>query len=139
MPTYSAVTKSIEDRFDTLWTNTPVAYKNVAPLDYDDVDKPVLADGSDPYIVTDIMPGHTENMEITNNPVRRTYGSLAVELYSKKDTGTATNQANIDALVALFEYQTIDNIVFREMVIMQDRTFGGWFLTPTLIRFHFDR
>jgi len=85
------------------------------------------------------MYGHTQNMEITTNPVRRTYGSLVVDFYSKKDKGTATNMTNIDALVELFEYQTIDNIVFREMVIMQDRTFGGWFLTPTLIRFHFDR
>ena len=139
MPTSSEVTKSIEAMFQNLWTDTPVTYQNVPPLNYDLAGNPPLMDGTLPYIATKILYGNTENMEIVKNPSRRTYGSLVVDLYSKKDTGSDTNQANKDALVTLFEYQKIEGITFRELVTMQDRTYGGWFMTPVLIRFHFDR
>ena len=139
MPTYAAVTKSIEDRFTNDWTLTPVAFKNVPPLNYDLPNNPPLAEGTDPYIKTKIVYGITENMEVVKSPSKRTYGSLAVDLHMKKDKGSVANCDGLDALSALFEYQKIDGIVFREIVTMQDRTFGDWFVTPTLIRFHFDR
>jgi len=85
------------------------------------------------------MYGESEAMEIVANPVKRTYGSLAIDLYSKKDDGTLTNNTNMDALAALFEYQKISGVVFRQLVTMESKTLGSWFVTPILIRFHFDR
>ena len=139
MPTYAETTKIIESRLESLWTNTPVAYQNVPPLNYDLADNPPLVEGTIPYILTKILYGNTQNMEIQKSPSRRTFGNLVVDLYSKKDGGSAENQTNMDALSNLFEFQVVSGVTFKELVTMQDRTHGGWFVTPVMIRFFFDR
>lgn len=139
MPTYAEVQHIIEDRFTQLWSATPVSFANVPSLKYSDANNPPLAEGSDPYLSVRVMYGESEAMEIVANPVKRTYGSLAIDLYSKKDGGTLTNNTNMDALATLFEYQKISGVVFRQLVTMESKALGSWFVTPILIRFHFDR
>lgn len=138
MPTYADVPKTIGTFLAANWTATPLAFNNVPALNYAGDKKP-LAEGSDPYVSVKVQYGETQNLEVGINPARRTFGNLILDFYSKKDSSTLTNQTYMDAMIALFEYKKISGIVFREMAVMQDQTLNSWFITPTMIRFHFDR
>ena len=54
MPTYSDALTTIESQINTDWTYTKVAYGNVEPLDYSDPGRPLLSDGTDPYIEVNV-------------------------------------------------------------------------------------
>jgi len=139
MPTFVDVSKAIENRILDNWTTTPVAFQNVPARNLGLPTKDQLAKGSVPYVSTRILFGTTINMEIGPSPIKRTFGSLVMDFYSKKDTGTNTNLANIDDLAALFEYQKISGIVFRNLTVMQSNAMDSWYVTPTMIMFQFDR
>ena len=139
MPTYSQVRQIIEDQFTANWSFTPVIFGNVPEVDMTDVNRPSLAEGVDPYIWAQIFHNTSAAAEVGQNAIKRSWGNLAVDIYSKEDTGSAGNTANIDNLTNIFEYQTIQDIVFRDITILRPITAEGWYITPTMIRFYFNR
>jgi len=139
MLSYNQGRQIIEDLFSANWTFTPIIFGNVPQVDMDDVNRPVLAEGTDPYIWAQIFYNASGAAEIGENAIRRSWGNLAVDFYSKEDTGSAVNMANIDNLTNIFEYQTIQDIVFRDITILRPTTAEGWYITPTMIRFYFNR
>lgn len=139
MPTYSEVRQIVGDHFTANWSFTPIAFGNVPEVDYTDVAKPSLAVGTDPYIKVDIFHNTSAAAEIGQDAIRRSWGNLAVDFYSKEDTGSAVNSANIDNLTNIFEYQTIQDIVFRDITILRPVTAEGWYILPTMLRFYFNR
>jgi hypothetical protein len=139
MPSYSEVRQIIEERFASQWTFTPVIFGSVPEVDMGDVNRPSLPEGVYPYIWAQIFHNASAAAEVGQNAIRRSWGNLAVDFYSKEDTGSDVNAVNIDNLTNIFEYQTIQDIVFRDITILRPTTAEGWYITPTMIRFYFNR
>jgi hypothetical protein len=139
VPSYSEVRQIVEGRFDSDWTFTPVIFGNVPEVDMKDVDRPSLPEGVYPYILARLFHGASAAAEVGQDAIRRSWGNLAVDFYSKEDTGSDENAINIDNLTNIFEYQTIQDIVFRDITILRPTTAEGWYITPTMIRFYFNR
>ena len=139
MPTYNQVGQIIEAQFTANWSFTPVAHENLPAKNLNDVNRPVLAQGILPFISVKILHNNSAAAEIGASAIRRTWGNLAVDFHSKEDTGSSTNQTNIDNLTNIFEYKTISDIVFRDITILRPVTAEGWYITPTMLRFYFNR
>jgi len=139
VPSYSEVRQIIENRFASEWTFTPVIFGNVPEVDMTDVNRPSLPEGVYPYIWAQIFHSTSAAAEVGQDAIRRSWGNLAVDFYSKEDTGSDENAVNIDNLTNIFEYQTIQDIVFRDITILRPTTAEGWYITPTMIRFYFNR
>ncbi|MGD2065549.1 MAG: hypothetical protein PVI43_00080 [Candidatus Bathyarchaeota archaeon] len=139
MPTYDSAARIIEDFLDSNWTFSKVAFENVAAIDYSDADRKALSQGEDPFIAVKIIYGPSAAAETGQNAIKRTWGNLAVDFYTKENKGTSINQTNIDNLSNLFEYKTISDIVFRDITVMRSVPMEGWFITPILVRFYFNR
>lgn len=139
MPTYDSVGQIIEAQFSANWSFTPVIFENVAERDLTDANRPFLAEGSSPYIAIKILYNQAAAAEIGANAIKRTWGNLAVDFHTKQYEGSSTNQLNIDNLTNIFEYKTISDIVFRDITILRPITAEGWYITPTLLRFYFNR
>ena len=139
MLSYDQAGQIIEAQFSANWTFTPIAYENVPPLDLTEAARPPLAEGSDPFIALKIFFGMSAAAEVGINAIRRSWGNLAVDFYTKEDLGSSINQTNIDNLTNIFEYTTISDIVFRDITILRPVTAEGWYITPTMLRFYFNR
>jgi len=137
--TYSEALTVIESHLHNNWTATPVAYDNVEPLDYTDDVKTLLSDGSSPYIELKTIFADSHAAETGPNAVKISWGYINATFYSKESTGAKVNQTNIDTLCGLFEYQRIGGIVFKEMTVLTPFRSGGWYATPTMLRFYFTR
>lgn len=139
MLTYDQAGQIIEAQFNTSWTFTPIAYENVPPLDLTDVNRPALSEGTDPFIAIKLFFNASAAAEIGVGAIRRSWGNLAVDFFTKEDLGSSINQTNIDNLTNIFEYTTISDIVFRDITILRPVTAEGWYITPTMLRFYFNR
>ena len=139
MPTYNQVGQIIEARVESLWTYTPFIFDNIPAIDLNDVARPKLPEGVAPYISIKIFHNASAAAEVGENAIRRSWGNLAVDFFSKEDTGSSVNQTNIDNLTNIFEYQTISAIVFRDITILRPIIAEGWYITPTMLRFYFNR
>lgn len=138
---YDMAGQIIEAQFSSSWSFTPIAYENVPPIDLTAAGRPVLSEGSDPYIAIKLFFGASAAAEVGvgEDAIKRSWGNLAVDFYSKEDTGSSVNQTNIDNLTNIFEYTTISDIVFRDITILRPVTAEGWYITPTMLRFYFNR
>ena len=139
MPTYNQAGQIIEARFESLWSYTPYVFENTPAVDINDVARPKLPEGVAPYISIKIFHNASAAAEIGTGAIKRSWANLAVNFFSKEDTGSAVNQTNIDNLTNIFEYQTISGIVFRDITILRPVIAEGWYLTPTMLRFYFNR
>ena len=139
MPTYSEVLTSIENAVDTLWPHTPVAYDNVEALDYTDANRPQLSVGSAPYIAVCTKFSEAFAAEVGQGAIIRTWGFLEIAFNTREHQGSKINATNLELMAQIFEYQVIDGIVFKEMSVMDTLIEKGWYVTPALIRFYFNR
>jgi len=139
MPTHAEVLDSIEGTLNTNWSATEVAYDNVEALDYTDVARPQLSKGSDPYIGVKVIFAESYAAETGPNAIKRTWGYIEVKFYTRADQGAKTNATNMGNMSTLFEYQVIDDIVFKELSVMTPYTLEGWYVTPVILRFYFNR
>ncbi len=132
MPTYEQVETTIGSQFNASWGFTPVLYENVA-------DKDALGKGVADYISIKVMYNASAAAEIGVGAIRRTWGNLLVDFHTKENKGTQANQVNMDRLAAIFEYQVISDIVFRDITVLRSSDFQGWYITPAMVRFYFNR
>lgn len=139
MPSYEAAEKAIGAVLETQWTFTPVAYENVAPIDYADVAKPRLAEGELPFIDIKVLYNASAAAEVGQNTPKRTWGNLAVDFYRKKDKGVIDSRTDLDRLSAIFEWKTISDIVFKDIEVLRPVEANGWHIMPVMIRFYFNR
>lgn len=139
MPTYDQASRIIESYLDTNWTFTPIAYENVPPMDLSDPQRPILSKGTDPYIAVNLFYNDSGAAEVGVAPLKRTWGNLAIDFHTREGKGATANTTNIDNLCNLFEYTTISDIVFKNMTILRPVTAEGWYITPTMLRFYFNR
>jgi hypothetical protein len=139
MPTHAAVLDSIGGTVGTGWTWSEVAYDNVEPLDYTDVARPELSKGTSPYIGVKVIFADSYAAETGPNAIKRTWGYIETKFYTPKEQGARINAVNMGNMSTLFEYQVIDDIVFKELSVMTPYTEDGWYVTPTMLRFYFNR
>ena len=139
MPTYQSVETVIGQQLVAEWSYTPVRYENVEAFDETIVGRPSLAIGTDPFIAVKVMYNTSSAAEVGVNAIKRTWGNLLVEFYVKENEGTLQNQINLDRLSAIFEYQTISDIVFRDITVLKSAPHNGWYITPVMVRFYFNR
>lgn len=139
MPTYQEASRIIEKHLVDNWAFTPIAMENVSAVDYTSPSRGDLAEGESPFIAATVMYNTSAAAEIGEWAIKRTWGNLAVDFYAKEDTGTNDIHTNIDNLTDIFEYTTIQGIVFRDLTILRPVTSKGWHLKPTLLRFYFNR
>jgi len=137
--TYSEALTEIESRINTNWSSTEVAYENVEALDYTDANRPPLSDGSASYIGVRILFPDSYAAEVGPNAIKRTWGYIDTTFYTRQSEGAKPNQTLIDSMCDLFEYQTISGIVFKELIQLTPYTAEGWYVTPTMLRFYFNR
>ena len=139
MPTYAEASKTIEQMFTDHWAYTPVVFENVPAVDYSSASREELSQGIDPYIAIKLLYNDSMAAEIGQGAIKRTWGNIAVDIHIREDTGTAVAQANIDNLSDIFEYTTVQGIVFKNMTVFRSSTINGWHITPTMVRFYFNR
>lgn len=137
--TYDQALKTIQSQFQTNWTYTPVAYDNVEPRDFSDPVQPLLSDLQTPYIGVKVLFEESYAAETGPNAIKRTWGSIETSFFTRLSSGASTNSANIDNLSNLFEYKVIGGIVFKELMVLTPIPTKGWYVTPTLLRFYFNR
>ena len=139
MPSYDQAGQIMDAQFAASWSFTPIVYENVPAVDLTDVARAPLAEGILPFIAVKYFFNVSSAAEIGVGAIKRSWGNLAVDFHSKEDTGSSVNQANIDNLTNIFEYKTISDIVFRDITILRPVTAKGWYITPTMLRFYFNR
>ena len=139
MPTYQSVEDTVGAQLVANWSFTPVSYENVSPVDESIPARPALGVGTDPFIAVKVQYNTSSAAETGMTPLKRTWGNLLVEFYSKEDTGTLQNRINLDRLAAIFEYKTLSDIVFRDITVLRSAAHNGWFITPAMVRFYFNR
>jgi len=139
MPGYNDARTLIETKLNSDWSATQIAYENVEALDYSDPARPALSDGSSPYIQAKINFIESAVAAVGANAPVRAWGYLEVFFYSKTKTGTKANQVNVDAMISLFEYTQLNYVTFKETTMLNAFTEGGWYVTPIMIRFYFNR
>lgn len=139
MAGYAEVTNLIQGHLETNWLSTPVIYENVEPLNYSDPSRPKLSDGQLPYIDTKLRFSDSAVAAVGAGSPVRAWGYLEVRFYSKTKTGTSSNQSNIDIMNGLFEYSQLSYITFKESTNLTSFSEEGWYVTPIMIRFYFNR
>jgi hypothetical protein len=139
MPTYQSAEDTITSQFGNNWSYTPVAYPNAPAINETVSGRPELGIGQDPFIAVEIIYSTSPAIEVGASPLKRTFGNILVEFYTKEDTGSLQNRINLDRLAAMFEYKTIEDISFRDITVMQSGTQNGWYITPAMVRFYFYR
>ena len=139
MPTYQSAENTITLQFGDNWSYTPVAYPNVKAINETLSGGPELGIGQDPFIAVEIIYSTSPAIEVGTNPLKRTFGNILVEFYTKEDSGSLQNRINLDHLAALFEYKTIEDISFRDITVMRSGVKNGWYITPAMVRFYFYR
>jgi len=130
MAGYSGVLTSIEGYLSTNFAACPIAYDNVPDN---------LSKGSASFVKVTIAYDESLAAEVSSATVKRTWGSLICEFHSKEDTGSKANLTNLDAMAALLDYTVISDIAFRSTRILEPYLIDGWFTTPALFRFYFNR
>lgn len=139
MLTYDSAGQIIEAQFTANWGFTPFIFENNPERDMTDVNRRPLAEQSNPYIAVKILYNQSSAAEIGQGAIKRTWGNLVVDFHTLQNKGAAINQANIDNLANIFEYKTISAIVFRNIDVLRPVTAEGWYITPIMLRFYFNR
>jgi len=139
MPSYEEVEKAIGTVLQAQWTFTPIAFENVPAADFGDVSRARLAEGEAEFIDVEILYNASQAAEVGLNSLKRQWGNLAVDFYVKQDKGVISTRTNLDRLVAIFEWQIISDIVFKDIEIMPSFKRNGWHIVPTMVRFYFCR
>ena len=137
--TYSQAETVIQAHVAANWTVTKVAYENVDALDYSDVARPELSNGQAPYMELKVTFTDSYAAETGPNAIKQTWGYIEATFHTRTSSGAKINKTNSDAMAALFEYKRIGGIVFKEMQVLSSFTSEGWYKTPTLLRFYFNR
>jgi len=130
MAGYSDVFTAIEGYLSTNFVACPIAYDNV-PND--------LSNGSASFVKVTIAYDESTAAEVSSASVKRTWGSLVCEFYSKENTGSKANLTNLDAMAALLDYTVISDVAFRSTRVLEPYLADGWFTTTALFRFYFNR
>jgi hypothetical protein len=139
MPTYRSAEDTITSQFGDNWSYTPVAYPNAPAIDGTISARPELGIGENPFITVEVLYNTSPAVEVGTNPLKRTFGNVFVEFYTKVNSGSLQNRINLDYLAAMFEYQTIEDISFRDITVMPSYPKNGWYITPAMVRFYFYR
>jgi len=129
----------IQTAMEAGWGDSRVAYENVEPLDYSDVSRPLLSNGTAPYVAIKVLFSDSYAVETYPTAVKQSWGHLSANFYVRQAAGTKSHKSNLDALSALFEYKTIGGIVFKEMSILAPFRSEGWYVMPVMMRFYFTR
>jgi len=126
---YSTARRDIEKRLQNNWATTEVAYDNV------DFDEPKQ---SDSWIRLRVFEDSSNRINIGKKGVHRQAGTIALEIYIPRNTGTKLIQDHADALAGLFRDAQFNGITCREASLSINGDFNGWYQGTLTIPFHWD-
>ena len=126
---YATARRDIEKRLQNNWATTEVAYDNV-PF------KEPPQDTS--WLRLKIFEDSANRINIGTPGVHRVNGTIAIEIYTPKDTGTETIREHGDTLAALFRDVQFNGITCRSPSLRMNGDFNGWFQATLTIPFFWD-
>lgn len=115
---YETSRRDIERRLQNNWATTKVAYDNV-PL------KETRQDES--WIRLRIFEDSSNRMNIGARGVHQQNGTIAIEIYIPKNTGTKLISDHADVLGELFRDKQFNGITCREASLEMNGDFNGWY------------
>lgn len=120
------VEQTIMEYIDANWTVTPFSYVGIPWKNLSLPGQPLLEDGSDDFVIFEIIPGDSFPVSVPLNCVRRT-GFLSAAVYVQEDTGSRQAKTYLDQLNSLFEYKTLPGDV-RMKNFLDDGAYmaDGW-------------
>lgn len=127
---FATVTRDIEARLAANWATTVIDMNENAdftPPGYDT-----------PYVKLRILNESTERKNIGNPGLHRTMGTIAVNVFTPKNTGTRTGQGYAETIGALFRDQQFNGITCREAHVTDIGEYEGRWQTNVLIPFYWD-
>lgn len=137
--------KTLEVYLNTNWSATDIAWENVDALDPDVAGQQYLITAQNAFISVEIWVHTSETITVPGSCIRYP-GTLEFGVFLKEGTGTRIAANHIDALIALFENQTLispdtgDRIRVRNITTTAKyRTSSGWFVSQIGFSFYFER
>lgn len=100
------INKTLEEYIAANWVVTPYSYEGIPHLNMAAIGQPLLEDGTDPYVIFDILHDDTQAVTVPAGCVRHS-GYLSAAIYVPEDTGTRKLVELKDSLNQLFLYQTL--------------------------------
>ena len=120
------------------WTLTPIAWDNVPHIDFQDVGKPKLDSGQDPYIEIHLikLPRVPVEVGAAVGGVIKQFGIIQAVSHVRKDTGVLQETEIYDALQTALEFRSISFVSVRDMNSRGPSNREGW--RDCLVLFNFD-
>lgn len=91
----------IEAYFQANWNDTPITFENGESLD------------DDTWVRLSVVNGPARQVSMGDNPDFRYYGMVYVQIYTKKDVGSAGALALVDKVDNLFKNLVLTNLRFK--------------------------
>lgn len=104
--TISDAEEAVYGALASLWTTTPIAWRNVDPRNYADPSQPLLPDGDSDYISVSVDIFSSTTLTVPGNCIRYA-GQVALGICVPERTGTRTAKTYLSQLCALLENQRL--------------------------------
>jgi len=97
---YAVERSDIEDRLNTGWTTTPVAWDNV----------PYVPTPGTAWIRCAILPGDVNALEFGRDTIKEFSGIIDIGIFTPRNTGAVVARGYADTLSALFDMEVFGTI-----------------------------
>lgn len=134
---YATLRTSIESRFGTNWNYTPVSWPNKSfdPAEKKDVGTFEI---NEPWVRLAINTGLSEQASLEENPLKRVIGVIAIQIFTKTNTGTGLSDTYADNVEAIFGDQSFGNVVCRSTTKTTVGKTGDWYQVNAVTPFTYD-
>ena len=127
---FSTVTRDIESRLVSNWATTVIDINTNAdftPPPYDTA-----------YVKLRLFNEQTQRKNVGNPGLHRTMGTIIVQVFTPKNTGTRTGQEYAETIGAIFRDQQFSGITCREAHVEDVGEYEGRWQTNVIIPFYWD-
>lgn len=122
---FEALTHSIESRFNTNWSSTPVAYENVP-----------FTPPNTAWVRLTVIAGFGNTKGIMGTGVTvEDNGLISIQVFVPEGTGTNESKTLVDAAISIYEHTRFDGILAYTASPVSVGVSDGWHQTNITIPF----
>lgn len=141
--TISDAEEAVYGALESLWTQTPIAWRNIDPRNYSDPSQPLLPDGEVDYVSVSVDIFSATTLTVPGNCIRYA-GQVALGICVPERTGTRTAKTYLAQLCSLLENQrlrteagtvTVSPLSNQGSYVAEN----GWYVLEASFPLHFER